>query len=1298
MDEIKDINYPGLGGMNSDDDDVSMPENDYRYAYNIVNTEDGNERIVVNCRGNEAKTNSLPSGNNKIIAFKEDVENKAGIFFIYNESGNHSIHRYNSDSEDFTEILDGEQASGYVGSKDTVGKVLNFDVDDTLDVDIVGSGTATRDGEGQLLLWCGGSNPPRKINITKAINFTAGAGTPTYNAISDIEINQIKQPPLKSPELTFYSNTDREINNLRSVVYQVAVQFIYDDNEVSVMSPASKVLIPQDEEFCNGFGTGDISKNNYIKVVFSPVTYDTVVGANILIREGDVGSGALVDWMLYDSIEIVNGAPYTYYIYGDKIPTALSQTDLQRNYDAIGQEVRRQALINNSRLVHGDITEGYANVDLNVELSVAKQQVTDIRDAYELYFRRTVDTQAVDIKWASPSTVKAVTGAAHGYANGDIITISGTDDYNGDHQITVTDPNEFYFDFLYVEDQSGTAQPKELVMEFPFSVEEYITLTILVGAATYYRYILTNTYGKTRLQISNFFVDKITAEGSGDFSASTHNDYIRVSKDGGSDIVVTFHVFKMVDKYKTHYNGATYYYGLVYYDEHGNRCGYANADDDSQVYIPTHGEQTGFGYNDFLNGVRWQIKHLPPEFAYTYQWVCARSSVLWMQPYIVNYADITEDTETEYFKIAISDAVVRTNSYVQNSQLPAYVFADGDRLRVVGGYKLGASLETPATMNVINLFSGTIDVAIHRQDDSGDIYIPVTTSNSEFFNLFEATGPGAPTVLDYFLIEIYHPSEYDEEDRYYYEIGECFDIINPGTANRCHGAGNAAMGFTAQEQSYLDPVSTPAIGIIEGDCYLIPFLWDKVTDSEIPIVLPVVSESMSMVYDSNKSDEGRFHVINVSAIRKRYEKIRWGGKYVDDSNLNYLSKFDFNDEKPLDSRYGRIFKMKQRGGVFRVYQENKATSFNLDSTTSTDVEGNVIVSYADQIVSNGIQSVESYGLKHSKSFVAKGSYFYYFDFNNFSVIRDAVNGSVPVSKYKMRRFFKEKVQKIIEIGESDFDIIGAFDETNDMYFITFKQKVPNNIYVISDYSDTVLGTVLASMQTDHDLVTGERIRIWGSANYTGVYEITVVDSNTFYFYADFVSSQSPYWDRSETVGFHEPSNRWVSFYNFAPDLYGKIQNKFISFPDRYTYLNGGDLFIHDSLDVNRCTFYGDKYKVVIKMVFNKNHQAVKVYNSMEQNSNQVWDIGMNNSIKIRTSDKYPNGMQSRLKSALFDNIEGMYYANFLKDMLTDGSTPELYHLFNGRDLRGSTIELNMTSSDNDQVRLVSVTVNSQTSK
>jgi len=1296
VNEIKDIKYPGFGGLNYDDDNYTMPENDYRFAYNIVSNEDGNQRLIVGSRGNELKTTSLPAGTNKVIAFKEDVENNAGIYFIYNGSANHSIYRYNANGT-FTVILNGAQNNG-LGS--TVGVILNFGANDTLDVDVVGDGVATKDGEGQLLLWSGGENPPRKINITKAINFTAGTGTPAYTQITNIKINQVKQPPLIAPILTYQDDPDFNANNLRGVIYQVAIRYIYDDNEKSVKGPVSKIQIPQQEEFPNGLSVGNTYKNNLIKITY--YTYvDTVVGVDILIRKADVGSGVSGDWTLYDSVKIASSGIHTYYFYGDKIPYSLDQDDINRNYDAIGQIVRRQCLINNSRIVHGDITEGYENVNLNVVLTGLHAARSDADDALGFMFRGT--TAAIGQKTilhiynygsTVPGTVWAMTTHNHGYATGDYIQITGTTDYNGSYYITVIDNNEFYFTATYVSDQSGTAQAEKVVMNFPFTADTDVNIGLVVKVGdTYYSYSLNNTEGKTKTEISTYFRNAINDEDVATFSATAYGENFRISQDDEDEIIAYMNILASANKYKTWCDGAIHYFGIVYYDEHGGRCGYANVSDESNIYIPSVQMQTHSGDNRFTNGIQWQIKHIPPIWAYKYQWVYGKSSVLWKTPYVINFNDeISEESETEYFKIVISDAVVRINGYLNNSNLPAYTFEKGDRLRVVGYYYLVEALENfPSTKKLVHYIhpftnDDSIDVEVLSQDEDGDIYVSSLKNFDEFYGVYKER-----TALMYLLIEIYRPSRFEEEERYYFEFGECFSVGNPGTANRYHGAGTSGYGVTSQAQSYSDPTGTPAKGVFnDGDYYFQSILWDKQEDIKINIVLPANLPSISMFYDSQGTSMGRFHTVNLSAVQKRYNKIRYGGKYIDESNLNFLSKFEFDDEKALDDRYGRICKMIQRGGVLRIFQEHKVTSFNLDSTTSTDADGNVIVTYADQIVSNGIQSVEDYGSKHPKTFIKNNNYIYYFDFNHFCVVRDALNGAENISRYKMTKFFKDKVNQIISLGEDIFDIIAGYDESTETYYITFKQKTPNVVY-LSNYSNTVLGTIKGfTYPIQHQLVTGDRIRIFNSNYYNGSYEIIKIDDYNFYFYNTFIATETSYYDRSETLSFYELSNQWKSFYGFAPEFYGKIGSKFVSFL-------AGSLYLHNSTAVNRTTFMGMKFKAEIDLVFNKNPQDIKIYNSIEIHSNKGWDAGNIDSIKIEASEKYPNGMKSRLKKGYFKNIEGVYYADFLRDILSSGIA-KINNLLNGRPLRGKTIRIRLTNDDNDKVILFSVVANSQFSK
>jgi len=63
---------------------------------------------------------------------------------------------------------------------------------------------------------------------------------------------------------------------------------------------------------------------------------------------------------------------------------------------------------------------------------------------------------------------------------------------------------------------------------------------------------------------------------------------------------------------------------------------------------------------------------------------------------------------------------------------------------------------------------------------------------------------------------------------------------------------------------------------------------------------------------------------------------------------------------------------------------------------------------------------------------------------------------------------------------------------------TFNAGITGAITAYADYSGTVAGTVLATADT-HGLTTGDIITIRGTTNYNGVFEVTVVDANTFYF-------------------------------------------------------------------------------------------------------------------------------------------------------------------------------------------------------
>jgi hypothetical protein len=72
------------------------------------------------------------------------------------------------------------------------------------------------------------------------------------------------------------------------------------------------------------------------------------------------------------------------------------------------------------------------------------------------------------------------------------------------------------------------------------------------------------------------------------------------------------------------------------------------------------------------------------------------------------------------------------------------------------------------------------------------------------------------------------------------------------------------------------------------------------------------------------------------------------------------------------------------------------------------------------------------------------------------------------------------------------------------------------ITAIANYNSTVPGTVLATSAT-HGLATNDIVSILGTTNYNGVYKITRVDANSFYFTATWGATETGTWYKGSSL-------------------------------------------------------------------------------------------------------------------------------------------------------------------------------------
>jgi len=231
----------------------------------------------------------------------------------------------------------------------------------------------------------------------------------------------------------------------------------------------------------------------------------------------------------------------------------------------------------------------------------------------------------------------------------------------------------------------------------------------------------------------------------------------------------------------------------------------------------------------------------------------------------------------------------------------------------------------------------------------------------------------------------------------------------------------------------------------------------------------------------------------------------------------------------------------------------------------------------------------------------------------------------------------------------------------DIYSGEIYRKAPNGLFPVSDYKMSKyfrdkFNTLLASGVSNLNMVAG-----WDSVN--KMYVLTFLDSDDS--------------TNNETVAFHEPTNRWYSFYSFKPKLYAKIgETKFISFVSP----GAGDVYVHHSDSEDRCTFYDTAYDFEVWAVFNDNPLNIKRFNSLTIDCNRKIGAEDEDGIVIASDSaqftdsynniKYQADMVSRLKKERFRYRNGVYKANFLRNAKTTSDTFSQNDLQTGAPLKG----------------------------
>ena len=713
------------GGLNQDADERLIAPGDYRYALNVRNVTNDADGVgtVQNVRGNAKVPYTLPGsdsstgvGNKVIGAVKYEPDNTI-YYFVWGESEKHSILEYNSITGKITKVLQNEILAFSKDEPITSANVIEVTESD-LDA------TITTTESVKLLYWTDNINPPRKINIEKAILHSAGdytngysqrlsdgnLTTSFYNNIPEREvyIDAVKYPPKDRPTITLQTDGSVLTNEIRGNMFQFKYRYVYDDNEKSAWSPISECARTSKDGLnlvlANSAGVKD---DNRVRITVKNFI-DTVKKIEIATRERNEKNFYLIDvidnnsdWFATEataSDRVQSTQNVLFYNTGNHRTLALE--DSTKLYDSVPILAKAQDIVG-SRLMYGNIVDGFDLLETNLTTpSVATKDKMNVR--LTPYYHQQQIGNNIDLTNTIMNPPLAVMGQEndHNFNSSDILKTSmfflSPIDFN-------TIPVNSMVD--------GALLRIDITGEYNIQLKNWINLVNVVPSTEDFDFSFswekTVNEGETALDLA----DDFNSQNHEEFTqGGTHPHQIFIVQNGTLCTIIFKYShpeeWDKVKKFNSHSStvtasinpsgankqsfkaGAKHDFGLVYYDR-ANRSSNVNRCLDSSCYIEWFSSRVPFGqYNDGrgASDIYWNLLHDPPQWATHYQWVYAKNQTVdeFVQ-YIV--AERRKDVEKNLYislkSLKTSDATDASTYVDGDGALLEFHPMKGDFLRVI---------------------------------------------------------------------------------------------------------------------------------------------------------------------------------------------------------------------------------------------------------------------------------------------------------------------------------------------------------------------------------------------------------------------------------------------------------------------------------------------------------------------------------------------------------------------------------------------------------------------------------------
>jgi hypothetical protein len=721
--------------------------------------------------------------------------------------------------------------------------------------------------------------------------------------------------------------------------------------------------------------------------------------------------------------------------------------------------------------------------------------------------------------------------------------------------------------------------------------------------------------------------------------------------------------------------GGKYQYGIVYFDKAG-RSTFVNSNDLAKVEIPYlnlngNGRHDNFGSNKewrYLPKVDWQIYHNAPSWATHYQWVRTRNLKFGNYFQWISKRSMQLNEFGEFWNTGnLTQMQFRIDNYVEwigiNKDFVAQdiKLTDGDYVRFICG-----------------LTKHYFHPILHRKvkgDNKAagfNVYVEVGKKEEEHIILKREVDVIYTSAENYIIvgdspfIEIYSPKTAPDNE-WFYEIGETFECKNGlhfGLGQHQKASWRFTdnyhvNGFTGFEGTTNHTYKVGDIIVIRQDAgylhsaYNVQAKITAVSQNKIATDIPWAGSSPVNPGTVYCPATGTMRTGD-AWLRERGEIPRREGAFdeeerKDNKPSNNMWNYYWVEDQFINDVTKVVIKPTQLG---RVHIPNKdAAQIERKSTirfTGKYIQGSKINDLSRMEGLNEKQYPSEYGW-----------------LNKLQKAGDVLLGifeNQTISMYIEKAILKDmNGQTITAISDK---VIASHRELQGGFGTSHPETVAVDSRGTVYYWDSRRGAVVKRSEAGLDEISGLIKKFSTYFQKQKNKAATAVYDPVFQEYL-LTFKEEGY---KPTVAYNEFADSWTTFYSFNPEAYGVGSN------DQLYSFKNGQIYKHNAL-LKYNNFYGVQYDQIIRAVSNSHPSTIKNWLRMGLESLSPYEVQ-------KIVNQY--GQESELLTSDFENFEGIWSAEFLRDK----NTPNTEHpLLYGDDLRSETLDVLLVNKNDTHNKL-----------